>query len=704
MYTPEHTWTTLQDKTLSVKQIDRVCDLHFVYMGYGKFGHITHKTNDPVKTAEIQPSIRGITRKVVTNKTVERTAISRTRHGHHPQCTTSVHIDYCNLNKGQDLPKVKSPTKGRKRRSATELTLREPSANRIAAQSYIPPDTQHETLPGQIIGSAIKQEDVKKENKKEEQARYLAILGERRKRKTTASEDQMAVPKPTETILYTHAHGHTCSHPDCTPIIVSKRGVIKPSRPPTGHSHISNITCQRMLQDNAKSTNTTDAAIANLENIEENQRNVPNNELEQATKSANNNTENTTTATESVKDTDTTERDAARGLLMLQQLAEMDMPDNTDDTPLVPLVPNMIDDNNQTKNIMDIVPQPDTTHDDKSDDTVIYDPLDYHTMTNEANDTQEPPPPKGVLTIRDVGIKSTSTVTTDPVGPVTNEGKLRCNYCRRSFDTRTEKNLHIARRHADLAAETARRASNTDPNVKDNPKCMNIDKKSTDTSEGNARNKAEKPKPKPPVAKSINKKDRTASKERKKSDRTKSMNTAQKKSMTPATRTRKYRCQVCERVFDQQSELNRHFKKRHPPVQCDICKKSCATPNTLDRHMYKHKPQKHQCAHCDQSFAFKSELNGHLITHQGEPGFFCENCDKSFMRYQDLVAHEQTHTGVVHKCTIKGCNYSAKDNRYLKIHMKTTHASVDKYQYQCELCGQWFKFFEQRKRHYNTYH
>ena len=78
VYTPEHTWTTLQDKTLSLEQIDKVCDLHFFYMGYSKFGHITHKANDTVKTAKIQPSIRSIPRRVVTPKTVECIAITRT--------------------------------------------------------------------------------------------------------------------------------------------------------------------------------------------------------------------------------------------------------------------------------------------------------------------------------------------------------------------------------------------------------------------------------------------------------------------------------------------------------------------------------------------------------------------------------------------------------------------------------------------------
>ena len=86
VYTPEETWTMLQDKSLSLEQIDKVCDLHFVYMGYGKFRHIMHKsTEETVRTTEIQPPIRSIPRKVVTDEKCERTAIARTRYGQHPQ-------------------------------------------------------------------------------------------------------------------------------------------------------------------------------------------------------------------------------------------------------------------------------------------------------------------------------------------------------------------------------------------------------------------------------------------------------------------------------------------------------------------------------------------------------------------------------------------------------------------------------------------
>ena len=92
VYTPDHTWTTLQDKSLSLEQIDKVCDLHFVYMGYGKFGHITTINEDPVKSTELQPAIRGTSRKVATASIPDKIVITRTRHGQHPPRNTSIHM------------------------------------------------------------------------------------------------------------------------------------------------------------------------------------------------------------------------------------------------------------------------------------------------------------------------------------------------------------------------------------------------------------------------------------------------------------------------------------------------------------------------------------------------------------------------------------------------------------------------------------
>ena len=56
VYTPDHTWTTLRDKSLSVEDIDKTCDLHFAYMGYGKFAHIIPR--DTKITVTVQPTLK----------------------------------------------------------------------------------------------------------------------------------------------------------------------------------------------------------------------------------------------------------------------------------------------------------------------------------------------------------------------------------------------------------------------------------------------------------------------------------------------------------------------------------------------------------------------------------------------------------------------------------------------------------------------
>ena len=112
VYTPDHTWTTLKDKSLPLDQIDSVCDIHLIYMGYGKFGLVKPIGDELVKSTDLQPAIQE-SRKVLTRKPT-RTVIQRTRHGQHPARSISAHIDYKTLNKGLDNTPVKSPTKGKK--------------------------------------------------------------------------------------------------------------------------------------------------------------------------------------------------------------------------------------------------------------------------------------------------------------------------------------------------------------------------------------------------------------------------------------------------------------------------------------------------------------------------------------------------------------------------------------------------------------
>ena len=122
------------------------------------------------------------------------------------------------------------------------------------------PQPQPQPQVGDILGTAIKKE-VKQEQQKAEDRAYEEILGPRKKRLTTAPKtttpEQTTQPTPK---LYTHAHGHQCTRENCDPIIISKRGIIKPSRPVTAHTHISKYICDKMKESrpdqSAKSSDT----------------------------------------------------------------------------------------------------------------------------------------------------------------------------------------------------------------------------------------------------------------------------------------------------------------------------------------------------------------------------------------------------------------------------------------------------------------
>ena len=108
------------------------------------------------------------------------------------------------------------------------------------------------------LGVAIKNEEVKQESQQDENWRYAKILGPHKKSLMSAPKDnqQANVTEENESTpskqLYTHSHGHVCDRKYCNPIIVSSRGIIKPSHPLTGHSHISNIACERMVTQTEK--------------------------------------------------------------------------------------------------------------------------------------------------------------------------------------------------------------------------------------------------------------------------------------------------------------------------------------------------------------------------------------------------------------------------------------------------------------------
>ena len=169
---------------------------------------------------------------------------------------------------------------------------------------------------------------------------------------------------------------------------------------------------------------------------------------------------------------------------------------------------------------------------------------------------------------------------------------------------------------------------------------------------------------------------------------------------SPTTKPKKFHCIYCSTTTDSKRELNTHHRSRHGIMRCVDCDKTFPTPDSLQRHRYIHQ-QEHEhykCEICDYITAFESDMQRHKIQHVDERMWDCtgSNCERSFKRKSDMISHAKTHTNEDQRCPAQGCDYSNKDPRNLKRHMKR-HSNMKPLK--CPMCPERFKHYQQLKRH-----
>ena len=162
---------------------------------------------------------------------------------------------------------------------------------------------------------------------------------------------------------------------------------------------------------------------------------------------------------------------------------------------------------------------------------------------------------------------------------------------------------------------------------------------------------------------------------------------------------RKFSCVGCPQKFDNNRELNDHFKNSHPPLTCSDCKKLFLTPSAFEKHKYTHYEFMFECGKCNKGFHFESELSAHRRKHISDQGLVCfhANCGRRFKRNSELNAHLKKHTGKPIKCEY--CDYSNKDIRNVRAH---TRVHLDIQRFVCAKCGKRFKWGSQKKRHLDS--
>ncbi|CBY23081.1 unnamed protein product [Oikopleura dioica] len=172
-------------------------------------------------------------------------------------------------------------------------------------------------------------------------------------------------------------------------------------------------------------------------------------------------------------------------------------------------------------------------------------------------------------------------------------------------------------------------------------------------------------------------------------------------------------CEICNRHFVSQDELDRHFQSEHMNMEkkfeCTICGKKLANRKTLAQHRRSHRntlKSRQSCEYCSKTFSTKANYNAHLkrmhpaecqlpiTVHQ------CGECNRSFPRATDLRTHQKRHLNIrEHKCTY--CEQSFVTKSSLQVHLRRHNGEKP---YKCTECSAEFVDSCGLKRHIDNIH
>uniref|UniRef100_A0A665W1P7 PR/SET domain 15 n=1 Tax=Echeneis naucrates TaxID=173247 RepID=A0A665W1P7_ECHNA len=187
---------------------------------------------------------------------------------------------------------------------------------------------------------------------------------------------------------------------------------------------------------------------------------------------------------------------------------------------------------------------------------------------------------------------------------------------------------------------------------------------------------------------------------------------------------RVYRCYLCNKVFQNSSNLNRHIRSHGDKLfKCDECDKLFSRKESLKQHIsYKHSKNmpdqdyKYKCNTCEKSFRLENALKFHNC-RTDDKTFQCDICSRFFSTNSNLSKHKKKHGEKLYSCEICNKMFYRKDvmqehhRRHGQKHMKREELEANgeegtKYRKEpspCPICGKVFSCRSNMNKHLLTH-
>uniref|UniRef100_A0A4W5LT84 PR/SET domain 15 n=1 Tax=Hucho hucho TaxID=62062 RepID=A0A4W5LT84_9TELE len=131
---------------------------------------------------------------------------------------------------------------------------------------------------------------------------------------------------------------------------------------------------------------------------------------------------------------------------------------------------------------------------------------------------------------------------------------------------------------------------------------------------------------------------------------------------------RLYKCTLCNKVFQNSSNLNRHIRSHGDKLfKCDECDKMFSRKESLKQHIsYKHSKNepdveyRYKCNTCDKAFRLENALEFHNC-RTDDKTFQCEICSRFFSTNSNLSKHKKKHGEKLYACEICSKMFYRKD-------------------------------------------